>query len=54
MIDIVNLPIDSENKGFGDHWHTHNDGIEVINKRTLKAVGQVLLELLIKEDAGQL
>lgn len=54
MIDIINLPLDSENKGFGNHWHTHNDDMDVINKRTLKAVGQVLLELLIKEDAGQL
>lgn len=54
MIDIINLPIDSENKGFGSHWHTQNDDMDVINKRTLKAVGQVLLELLIKEDAGQL
>lgn len=54
MIDIINLPIDSENKGFGSHWHTQNDNMDVINKRTLKAVGQVLLELLIKEDAGQL
>ncbi|MBX2875293.1 MAG: M28 family peptidase [Saprospiraceae bacterium] len=54
MIDIINLPIESENKGFGNHWHTQNDNMDVINKRTLKAVGQVLLELLIKEDAGQL
>ena len=54
MIDIINLPLDSENKGFGNHWHTHSDNMDVINKRTLKAVGQVLLELLIKEDAGQL
>lgn len=54
MIDIVNLPLESDNKGFGNHWHTHNDNMEVINKRTLKAVGQLLIELLIREDAGTL
>lgn len=54
MVDIISLPIDSQNKGFGNHWHTHDDTMEVINKRTLKAVGQVLMELLVKEDAGLL
>ncbi len=54
MIDIVNLPLESDNKGFGNHWHTHNDNMEVINKRTLKAVGQLLIELLTREDAGTL
>jgi len=54
MIDIVNLPLESDNKGFGNHRHTHNDNMEVINKRTLKAVGQLLIELLTREDAGTL
>lgn len=54
MIDIINLPLESDNKGFGNHWHTHNDNMEVINKRTLKAVGQLLVELLTREDAGTL
>lgn len=52
MIDIINLPPDSENKSFADHWHTHNDNLEVIDKRTLRAVGQVLLAVLYREYNG--
>jgi len=52
MIDIINLPLDSNNKGFGSHWHTQNDNMEVIDKRTLRAVGQVLLAVLYREDGG--
>ncbi len=54
MIDIINLPIDSDNKGFGSHWHTHNDDLDVIDKRSLRAVGQVLLAVIYREAAGTL
>lgn len=53
MIDIINRPVDSET-GFGAYWHTHDDNLEVINKRTLKAVGQVVLAVLYRENAGSL
>ncbi|GJM33116.1 MAG: glutamine cyclotransferase [Saprospiraceae bacterium] len=54
MIDIINLPINSDNKGFGSHWHTHNDNLEVIDKRSMNAVGQVLLAVIYREAGGTL
>ena len=49
MIDIINRPITTET-GFGAYWHTHDDDMDIIDARTLRAVGQVLLELIYKED----
>jgi len=37
-------------KGFFEHWHTHGDNMSVIDKRTLKAVGQTLLQVLYEEQ----
>jgi Zn-dependent M28 family amino/carboxypeptidase len=51
MIDIINQPLETKT-GFGDYWHTHNDNMDIIDSRTLRAVGQVLLELLYREDQG--
>ncbi len=42
-VDIINL---KPNGGFGDYWHTHADNISVIDKATLKAVGQTVLQVL--------
>ncbi len=42
-IDIINL---KPNGSFGDYWHTHNDDINIIDKNTLKAVGQTVLYVL--------
>ncbi len=44
-IDIINLPKNTAT-GFPEHWHTHRDNIEVIDKNTLRAVGQTLLQYL--------
>lgn len=52
MIDIIHLPPNSANKSFPDHWHTHNDNLDVIDKRTLRAVGQVMLAVLYRENNG--
>jgi len=52
MLDIINRPVGSET-GFGDYWHTHNDDIDVIDKRTLKAVGQTVLAVLYNESTGR-
>lgn len=52
MIDIIHLPANSENKSFADHWHTHNDKLDIIDKRTLRAVGQVILAVLYREHNG--
>ncbi len=35
--------------GFGDFWHTHNDDMSVINKSTLKVVGQTVMEVIYTE-----
>ncbi len=37
-IDIVNYST-SRAKGFGDHWHTHKDNLDIIDKDVLRAVG---------------
>jgi aminopeptidase-like protein len=31
---------------FPAHWHTSNDNMSVIDKRTLKAVGQTILQVI--------
>lgn len=47
-IDIINLKNDTKN-GFGAYWHTVNDTMENIDRETLKAVGQTLLEVIYKK-----
>ncbi len=42
-VDIINL---KPNGSFGDHWHTHQDDISIIDVATLKAVGQTVLQVL--------
>lgn len=51
MIDIINKQAGSQT-GFGAHWHTHNDNMEVISKRTLQRVGKVMVEVIYREDNG--
>lgn len=48
MIDIINMP--SENFGFGPHWHTHGDNMDIIDAKTLEAVGQVVTAVIYKES----
>ena len=48
-IDIINKPKGSPS-GFGPHWHTSDDNIEIIDKNTLKAVGQTVLNVIYKES----
>ena len=50
-IDIINRDLSTESR-FGQHWHTHNDNMDIIGKGTLKAVGQVVLEVVYRVDAG--
>ncbi len=47
-IDIINYNPNKEN-GFGDHWHTLNDNLNIIDKSTLRAVGHTLMSILIQE-----
>lgn len=45
MIDIIQYD-GSTNSGFGWYWHTHEDNMDAIDKNTLKAVGQTVLQTL--------
>lgn len=44
-IDIVNFD-PTRQKGFGTHWHTHQDNIDIIDKDVLQAVGEVVLKVI--------
>lgn len=44
-IDIINYDPETE-KCFATHWHTLNDDMSNIDKETLKAVGQTVLEVV--------
>ena len=44
-IDIINTDPESDH-GFGWYWHTQKDNMDNINRETLKAVGQTVLEVI--------
>ncbi len=46
-IDIIEY--NQASGGFGDYHHTHKDNMSIIDKNTLKAVGQTLLEVIYNE-----
>jgi hypothetical protein len=48
MIDIIN----HTGRTFGAYHHTHDDDMDVIDRNTLRAVGQVITALLFKESVG--
>lgn len=52
-INIINKPLGSST-GFGTHWHTHGDDIDIIDPKTLKAVGQVVTAALYNTYMGRL
>ncbi|MBA3648581.1 MAG: M28 family peptidase [Chitinophagales bacterium] len=47
-VDIIYLDKFSPT-GFAPHWHTQKDNMEIIDKNTLKAVGQTLLQVIYSE-----
>ena len=47
-IDVIGS--DTQNGGFPRTWHTLDDNIKNINKETLKAVGQTMLEVIWTEQ----
>lgn len=49
MIDIIEYEM-SDGNYFGSYWHTHDDNMNIIDKNTLKAVGQTLIEVLYREQ----
>lgn len=53
MIDIINHRQDTDS-GFVRHWHTGNDNLDVIDKATLRAVGQTVTALVYREGQGRI
>jgi hypothetical protein len=49
MIDIIDLRPVNGGFDFGSFHHTHQDNLNTIDKSTLKAVGQTLLQVLYRE-----
>lgn len=47
-VDIINYDPQCDT-GFGDFWHTMDDNMEIIDRATLNAVGQTVLEVIYKE-----
>ena len=47
-IDIIEYD-PSTKSNFNQHWHTHKDDMDNIDKNTLNAVGQTLLEVIYNE-----
>ena len=45
MVDIINMP---NERGFGAYHHTHADNMDIIDKSTLKAVGQVVATVIYR------
>lgn len=35
--------------GFGDYWHTHNDNLNLISRKTLNAVGETVMTVIRQE-----
>ena len=48
-IDIIPFYPDCSQSSFGPTWHTINDNMDYIDKNTLKAVGQVMVQVIYSE-----
>lgn len=48
-IDVINHYPDCQQSSFGPTWHTINDDMQHIDKNTLQAVGQTLVQVLFSE-----
>ncbi len=47
MINIIHHRMNASGQlEFPPYWHTHNDNMDIIDRETLQAVGEVLLELI--------
>jgi hypothetical protein len=50
-IDIIEFNQGGDNY-FGPYWHTHRDNLSVIDRKTLKAVGQTVLQAVYQEESA--
>lgn len=53
LVDIINQD-PKDRSSFGHYHHTHKDNMDVISKRTLQVVGQVVLAVIYNENNGTL
>ncbi|MCF0043571.1 M28 family peptidase [Dyadobacter fanqingshengii] len=53
MIDIIHTKPNNLSKTFFDQWHTTDDTMEHIDPKTLKAVGQTLIQVVYQEAEGE-
>lgn len=53
MIDIIHTRPHNLSETFFDQWHTSHDTMENIDPKTLKAVGQTLVQVLYQEAQDQ-
>ncbi len=51
MIDIINMPAGT-NTSFIQEWHTHDDDLDAIDKRSMGIVGQVVTAVIYRESTG--
>ena len=50
MVDIIEYKPNAIKGGyFGNYHHTHDDNMDIIDKSTLKAVGQTVMEVIWNE-----
>ncbi|MFN8353899.1 MAG: M28 family peptidase [Spirosomataceae bacterium] len=50
MVDIIEYNTTHPDKVFGDYHHTHLDNMQLIDRPTLKAVGQTVLQVLYQQE----
>lgn len=48
-VDIINYDANNPQSSFGSFWHTVNDTMENIDRNTLKAVGQTVMDVIYNE-----
>ena len=51
-VDIIHSNAPTKT-GFGKHWHTHDDNLDIIDKNKLRTVGNVVLNVVYREDVGK-
>ena len=51
-IDIIPYYPDCEQSSFGPTWHTVNDDMKHLDKNTLQAVGQTLIQVIFSEEGS--
>ncbi len=48
-VDIINYDANSDLSSFGSFWHTVDDNMDLIDRNTLKAVGQTVMDVIYNE-----